>query len=347
MEERMRGKMIDRFWKDKLVVVTGANGFLASHITVSLLENQAKVIGIIKEKIPATYLDLKQAENKFKNLKIIKSDIVNYAFIRRTFKENNPDVCFHIAAQAIVGEANRSPIDTLKTNIEGTWNILEAVREYSPRTVVVVASSDKAYGEHKKLPYTEEAALQALHPYDASKACADILTRTYAHTYNLSTAVTRCANIYGPGDLNFSRIIPDTIRSVLANKQPVIRSDGTPLRDYVFIADIVKAYFLLAKALYLKQEDVLGEAFNFGIGKPVSVIDLVRLIIKLSGRSGLKPKILSKSKIKGEIDRQYLSSKKAKASLNWEPCYKLTQGLNKTIEWYSDYLKKTASIQKE
>lgn len=329
--------MRNNFWKEKKVIVTGANGFLASHVTVSLLENGANVIGIIKEEIPFSFLNLKLKEQRYKNIKIIKNDIINLLFIKRLFKERKPDICFHLAAQAIVGKANKSPIPTFKTNIEGTWNILDVVREFSPKTVVIVASSDKAYGEHKRLPYAEDAALQALHPYDASKACADILTRTYAHTYNLATAVTRCGNIYGPGDLNFSRIIPDTIRSIILNKNPVIRSDGTPLRDYIYVDDVVSAYFCLAKAIYSHKNNIKGQAFNFGTGKPISVLKLVNLLVKIAGNNKLKPDILLKTKIKGEIDRQYLSSRKANNILGWQPRYNLIAGLKKTLVWYKDY----------
>ncbi|MDD5166707.1 MAG: GDP-mannose 4,6-dehydratase [Candidatus Omnitrophica bacterium] len=328
------------FWKAKKVVITGANGFLASHLTLALLKKGARVTGIIKEKIPFSFLDLTLKEKKYKNLKILKGDIVDFAFVKRAFKRYNPDICFHVAAQAIVNKANKSPIPTFKTNIEGTWNILEIARQYSGRTGIVVASSDKAYGEHKKLPYTEESALQALHPYDASKACADILTQTYAHTYNLPAAITRCANIYGPGDLNFSRIIPDTVRSVILNRNPVIRSDGTPLRDYIYIDDVVNAYLVLAQELYLNKNRVMGEVFNFGTGKPINVLKLVRLILGLSGKNNLKPKILSKHKIKGEIDKQYLSSKKANRILGWRCRHSLIEGLNKTLSWYGAHLKR-------
>lgn len=332
--------MKDNFWRDKIVLITGANGFVGSHLTIALLENEGKVIGIIKEKMPSSFLNLKLKKKNYKNLKILKGDIADYLFIKRCFKTYKPDICFHVAAQAIVGKANKSPIPTFKTNIEGTWNILEIMRVYSPKTKLIVASSDKAYGEHKRLPYTEEAALEALHPYDASKACTDILSRTYAHTYNLAVAVTRCANIYGPGDLNFSRIIPDTMRSVILNKNPIIRSDGTPLRDYIFIDDIVNAYLVLAKCLYFKKDKIKGEAFNFGSGKPINVLNLVNLIIKVSAVIGLRPQILSKAKIRGEIDRQYLSSNKANRLLRWYSRYSLKYGLMQTLNWYRAYLKK-------
>lgn len=328
---------MDQFWKGKRVLITGANGFLGSHLTIALLKNGSFVAGIIKESPAHTYLKIALKEVRKPKLKIIKSDIINLKSLIRIFKYFKPDVCLHIAAQPIVGIANKSPLPTFEANIKGTWNVLETALFYGVRAVVV-ASSDKAYGEHKKLPYKEDVVLQALHPYDSSKACADILARCYANTYALNTAVTRCANIYGPGDLNFSRIIPDTIRSAILNKNPVIRSDGTPLRDYIFVDDIVEAYLLLAKKLY-KGEIKTGEAFNLGTGKPVSVLSLVKLILLVSKKQGLTPVLLSKRKIKGEIDRQYLSSDKAGNLLGWKARRSLQRGLELTVAWYAKNLK--------
>lgn len=324
---------MDNFWVGKRVLVTGANGFLGSHLSIGLLKRGARVIGIIKENPKYSYLSLTLKEVKNRKIKVIKSDIVDFKAIVNIFKKNKPDICLHVAAQPIVGLANKSPLSTFETNIKGTWNILEAARIFATKAVVV-ASSDKAYGEHKKLPYTEEAALLALHPYDASKSCTDILTRVYAHTYGLNTAVTRCANIFGPGDFNFSRIIPDTIRSAILDKGPVIRSDGTPLRDYIYIDDVVDAYLVLARKLYQKKVRS-GEAFNFGSCKPISVLSLVRKILLVANKRNLTPEILSKSKIKGEIDRQYLSSCKASRKLGWKSRVDLKRGLKKTYEWYS------------
>jgi CDP-glucose 4,6-dehydratase len=323
-------------WRNKVIFITGANGFLGSHLSLRFAKEGAKVIGLIKEDFPRTYLGIELEREKAKKIKIIKSDIVNFDAMLKIFKKYTPDICIHVAAQPIVGIANKSPLPTFEANIKGTWNILEIVRICSTRAVVV-ASSDKAYGEHKKLPYKEDAPLKALHPYDSSKACADILTRCYAHTYGLKTAVTRCANIYGPGDFNFSRIIPDTIRSIILNRNPIIRSDGTPLRDYIFIEDVINAYLLLARKLY---EDKIppGEAFNFGTGKPISVLSLVNKILSISNRRKLKPEILSKRKIKGEIDRQYLSSSKAKIRLGWSIKYTLEEGLKETYRWYKMHL---------
>lgn len=324
---------IKNIWQDKVVFITGANGFLGSHLIRRALAYKARVIALVKEDMLLSLFNLERSDRR---VKLIKGDLRDARLIHSTFKNNQIKVCFHIAAQAIVGIANKSPIGTLETNIQGTWNILEAARLY-PVEALITASSDKAYGEHKKLPYKEDAPLLALHPYDASKACADILSRTYAHTYNLPIAVSRCANIYGPGDFNFSRIIPDTMRAVIQNRAPVIRSNGLPLRDYAFIEDIVNAYFTLARKLQL-QEIKYGQAFNFGTGKPIRVVDLVNSIIRISGSTGLKPVILGKAKTKGEIDKQYLSIQKAKELLGWRPRYTLIEGLRKTYPWYREYL---------
>jgi len=323
------------FWKNKVIFITGANGFLGSYLVKRALSYKARVIVLIKEDIP---LSIFKIEGLGKRVRIYKGDVADKKLINSIFKNNKIDVCFHLAAQTIVGVANTSPTGTFKPNIEGTWNILEAARS-SGVGAMVVASSDKAYGEHKKLPYTEDAALIALHPYDASKSCADILSRTYAFTYRLPIAVTRCANIYGPGDSNFSRLIPDTLRSVIYKKNPVIRSDGTPLRDYMFVEDAVSGYFTLAKSL-LKREIDIGEAFNFGTCKPISVINLVKKVLKISGNSRLTPEVRGKGKLKGEIDKQYLSCVKAKRVLGWLPKYSLEKGLKITYGWYKKQLSK-------
>lgn len=331
---------MDNFLKNKTVLITGANGFLGSHISLALLKKGAKVVGIIKDSAnPYLKISLKNEANQ--RLKLFKTDIVNFNSVLKIFKEYKPEICMHIAAQPIVGIANKSPLETFEVNIKGTWNILEIAR-ISHTKAVVVASSDKAYGEHRKLPYREDAALLALHPYDASKSCADILARVYAHTYGLPTAVTRCANIYGPGDFNYSRIVPDTIRSVIFNRNPVIRSDGSPLRDYIFIDDAVNAYLTLAKQLYYNKISS-GEAFNFGSGRPVSVLSVVKKILSIAKKQNLRPEILSKTKIRGEIDKQYLSSIKAHKLLGWRCISSLDDGLRITFNWYNDYFSKCQS----
>lgn len=325
-------KVKKNFWKDRPVFVTGANGFVGSWLTRTLIERGAKVSVLIKEEISGSLLNT----YKHKLGSIFKGSLVDYYLVEQIFKKEKPDTCFHLAAQAIVGKANESPLPTFESNIKGTWNLLEAAR-INNVTRMVAASSDKAYGEHRKLPYTEDFSLSALHPYDASKACCDILARTYYHTYNLPLAVTRCSNIYGGGDLNFSRIIPDTIRSVLMNKNPVIRSDGTPLRDYLYIEDVIRAYLILAENI--GKKDINGQAFNFGTGRPIGVLELVNKIIEITGRKSLRPIILSKKKIKGEIDKQYLDSTKARKLLNWKLGYSLEEGLKEAIKWYENYFK--------
>ncbi|MEW6075309.1 MAG: GDP-mannose 4,6-dehydratase [Candidatus Omnitrophota bacterium] len=322
-------------WKGKVIVITGANGFLGSHLVKRALAYNAKVVVLIKEDIARSLFNIGKL---YRKVTVIRGDLKNRRLITSLFAKDKVSLCLHIAAQAIVGIANKSPLGTLRTNIEGTWNILEAARVYGVGAMIV-ASSDKAYGEHEKLPYKEDAPLLSLHPYDASKACADILSRTYAHTYAMPIGVSRCANIYGPGDFNFSRIIPDTMKAVINGKNPVIRSDGTPLRDYVFIDDIVDAYYNLARMLFLKKVG-FGEAFNFGTGRAIRVLDLVYKIIKVSEKSGLSPRIMSKGKIKGEIEKQYLSSAKAKRLLGWEAKYNLDRGLKETYAYYRDFFRK-------
>jgi len=317
----------------KTVFITGANGFLGSHLVKHSLGMRLKVISLIKEDMPDSIFS---AQGLDRSCRLIKGDLADEKLIRGIFREREIDFCLHVGAQAIVSIANNSPLDTLEANIQGTWNILEAAREFKAKAVVV-ASSDKAYGEHKRLPYTEDAALLAMHPYDASKACADILARAYAHTYNLPVAVTRCANIFGPGDLNFSRIIPDTIRAVIKGRNPVIRSDGTPVRDYIYIDDVVRGYFILSDKLYAGKIP-FGEAFNFGQNEPISVLKLVKLILNLAGDKRLRPEIRGKAKPKGEIDRQYLCSNKAKRMLGWQPNFSLEKGLGMTYQWYKDNL---------
>lgn len=322
-------------WKGKSVLVTGANGFVGSWVAKALVEGGADVVALIRDLHPK-YQPAYQEEVVSGLAGLVKGDITAYQEVARVFNEYGVEFCFHLAAQAIVGAANRSPLSTFETNIRGTWNILEAARSTGTLKGLVVASSDKAYGEHERLPYTEEFSLNGLNPYDASKACADILARTYAQTYEMPVAVARCANIYGGGDMNFSRIVPDTIRSLLQGREPVIRSDGTPVRDYMYIEDAVSAYLALAE----KIDKAKGGAFNFGTNKPVTVLELVEKIIALSG-ARVRPIIQGKGRSRGEIQRQYLSSEKARCLLGWTPKYTLEEGLKETLDWYREYLSKS------
>jgi len=319
-------------WKNSKVLVTGADGFIGSHVAKELVEKGAEVTTIIRDIKKENNLDILGIR---KNITIIHGNLIDFSVVERTINEYDIDTCFHLAAQAIVGSANKSPISTFESNIKGTWNLLEACRLNKAVKRIIIASSDKAYGQQDKLPYTEESPLLGFYPYDASKACADILATSYYKTYNLPLAITRNANTYGPADLNFSRIIPDVISSIIKNKQPIIRSDGTPERDYMYIKDAANAYLTLAENL--DKKEVIGQAFNFGTETPISVLDLYNRIIKLMGKD-TKPKILGEAK--NEIDRQYLSIKKAKEILNWKPQYTIEDGLKETIEWYLEYFKK-------
>lgn len=321
----------NNFWEGRNVFVTGADGFIGGWLAKTLADSGANVAVVVRDIKKKSSLDIMQIRGK---VNIVLGDIIDYKICERIINEYKIDTCFHLAAQAIVGIANKSPLSTFESNIKGTWNILEACRINGSVRRIVVASSDKAYGSQKNLPYTEESPLLGLYPYDASKACADIIAQSYFKSYGLPISITRSANTYGGGDMNFSRIIPDMIVSLLQGRQPVIRSDGTPERDYMYVKDAVYAYLTLAENLGRKE--IMGQAFNFGSGKPVSVIQLYQKIASLLIKN-TKPKILAKAA--REIDRQYLSIEKAKKALKWQPKYSLDEGLRETIEWYKDYLK--------
>ncbi|MFC1698992.1 GDP-mannose 4,6-dehydratase [Candidatus Omnitrophota bacterium] len=319
------------YWKDKKVFVTGCNGFLGSWLAKTLVDRGARVTGLIRDEIHDSFLVSSGSVDK---INLVYGVVQDYELIERVLNEHDIDTCFHLAAQAIVEVANRGPLSTFKTNIQGGWNILEAARRCPDVKRIAIASSDKAYGSHNRLPYTEEFNLQGRHPYDASKSCLDILAQMYFHTYGLPLAISRSANIYGPGDLNFSRIIPDTIRALILDQRPIIRSDGKFIRDYIFVQDAVESYLTLAEHLDRKQ--IQGQAFNFGNQQPINVLDLVEKIIAISGKQNLKPQILSTAKY--EIKEQHLDTKKAQDVLKWRPQYSLDQGLRKTYAWYERYL---------
>lgn len=325
---------MSEFWKDRNVFITGANGLVGSWLTKELVTKGANTVVLIRDFIPR-YCLLNDIYDDIGA--VVSGSITDFPLVERIFNEYEIDCCFHLAAQTIVGIANRSPLSTFESNIKGTWNILEAARNSKLIKRVVVASSDKAYGEQKSLPYTEDMCLLANHPYDASKACTDILARSYFNTYGLPVAVTRCANIYGGGDLNFSRIIPDTIRSILNNTAPVIRSDGSPVREYMYVKDAVCAYLTLAGQI--DRENVAGGAFNFGAENPITVLELVNEILRVSGRVDLKPVISGQGKTRGEIEKQFLSIEKARRLLEWRPNYDLATGLKETIQWYDAFFK--------
>jgi CDP-glucose 4,6-dehydratase len=266
---------------------------------------------------------------------IVRGELEDLNTLVRVINEYEVDTIFHLGAQTIVGTASRSPLSTFESNVRGTWNLLEACR-MCPRLIerIVVASSDKAYGAHEHLPYTEDTPLQGRFPYDVSKSCADLISLSYHATYGLPLAITRCGNLYGGGDVNFNRLIPGTIRSVLQGERPIVRSDGTFVRDYFYVRDAVAAYLELAERL--PHEQFTGQAFNFGTETPVSVVALVGLILALMGRSDLEPVILNEAN--HEIPRQYLDCTKARQLMQWEPAFTLDAGLRETIAWYRERL---------
>jgi CDP-glucose 4,6-dehydratase len=318
------------FWNNRTAFVTGATGFVGAHVARKLVAAGARVVCLQRDGVRANSLDLFDLRRR---VTVISGSVEDFTLIERTINEYEVEAVFHLAAQAIVGAANRSPISTFETNIRGTYALLEACRLSPIVKRVVVASSDKAYGTHRDLPYTEDYPLHGLFPYDASKACTDILARSYAHSFKTPVVVSRFANIYGPGDMNFSRIIPGAIISVLRDQSPVIRSDGTPIREFVHVDDVANGYLLLAE----KIDEVIGEAFNFGAGEQVTMLDLVERIIKLSGKN-LKPNVLLQRKIEREIDAQYLSSEKIEKRLGWRAKTGLAEGLRLTMEWYREHL---------
>ncbi len=326
--------MKNEFWFQKNVFVTGASGILGSWVTDFLVGKGANVTILMRDDVPASRLFESGSINK---VNVVRGTVEDYWVVERALNEYEVDTVFHLGAQTIVGAANRSPLGTFRSNIEGTWNVMEAARNSELVKKVLFASSDKAYGDQEKLPYTEEAPLQGRHPYDVSKSCSDLIAQSYFHTYGLPVCVARCGNLYGPGDLNFNRIIPGTIRSVFMKEKPVIRSDGTYIRDYLYVKDAADAYLNLAEKM--ENKGVAGQAFNFSTANKLTVSQVVEKVLKAMG-SDLKPVILNE--VKGEIKNQYLSSEKAKRLLGWEAKYSIEQGLKETVPWYLEHLKKNS-----
>lgn len=317
------------FWKNKNVLITGFEGFLGSNLTKQLINCEATVIGldiIVRRK----YTVLTQDD--YQSLVVIQGTVADYNLLKNILNKNKVDIVFHLAAESIVQDCFNDPLKAFSTNIEGSWKLMEACRFSDTVKAIVIASSDKAYGSHQKLPYKEAAPLIGNHPYDVSKSCADLIANTYFHTFKLPVCVTRCGNIYGPGDFNFSRIIPDTIRCALNNQPILIRSDGEFTRDYVFVDDIVDGYILLAEKLQSLQ--LAGEAFNFSDENPITVIQLVKDIYKQFDKKPLY-EILNKATY--EIKHQYLDSKKARKILGWKPHHSLTEGIDKSVAWYKNF----------
>ncbi len=321
---------MENYWENKNVFITGATGFVGSWIAKTLVEKKANITIIERDKKGKNNIDILDIRKK---VNVVKGDILDLKLIEKIIKEQKIDTVFHLAAQTIVGVADKSPLPTFETNIMGTLNILEASKKYPTVKRVVVASSHAVYGRQKNPEYSENLPLQGLTAYHASKVCVDILARSYHESFNLPVAITRTGNAYGGADMNLSRIIPDAICSTLKGKQLEILSDGTPERDYIYIKDVVEGHLTIAENL--DRDEIKGQAFNLGTQKPISVIDLFNTIVKIIGKD-IQPKVLGKAKL--EIDKMYLSMEKAKKLLNWSPEYSLEKGLKETIEWYRENL---------
>ncbi|MEW6104199.1 MAG: GDP-mannose 4,6-dehydratase [bacterium] len=319
------------FWKDKKVFITGITGLLGSHLSNRLKKEGAFIVGLIRDRVCSSNLS-------YSGINIVHGELTDYYLINRAINEYEINTIFHLGAQTIVETANRDPLSTFESNIRGTYNLFEAIRGLSSIVKrIIVSSSDKAYGEHKELPYKEDYPLQGRNPYDCSKSCVDLLSQCYIHTYNLPISIARCGNIYGGGDLNFNRIIPGTILSLLKNERPIIRSDGSPKRDYIYVEDVVDGFLKLGDNM--ENPDVRGEAFNFSQEQPFTVIEVVDKIIKIMKKENLSPIIFGETR--GEIKDQYLSCKKAKEILGFSPKYSLDEGLSLTIKWYEETFKKS------
>lgn len=318
------------FWLDRPTLVTGATGLVGSWVVKGLVERGAQVVCLVRDWVPQS--ELVQAR-LLERVMVARGDVRDQELLERLLGEYEVDTVIHLAAQTIVSIANRNPVSTFDTNIRGTWALLEACRRSPQVKQVVVASSDKAYGDQAEMPTDEDSPLQGRHPYDASKSCADLIAHAYAVTYELPVAITRCGNFYGGGDLNWNRLIPGTIRSVLRGRPPLIRSDGNFIRDYFYVEDGALAYLLLAEKL-AAQPELRGQAFNFSYENRLTVLEVTERLLHLMG-SPLKPEILNQ--VSNEIRVQSLSAEKARNLLGWSPAFTLDESLSRTIDWYRDY----------
>jgi CDP-glucose 4,6-dehydratase len=329
-----------QYWRSRSVLVTGCTGLLGSQLCAMLVEQGAHVVGLVRDHVATAQLF---TSGTARRMTIVNGDIRDQALLERILNNYEIKTVFHLAAQAIVGAANRNPVETFDSNIKGTWTVLEAARRVPGIEQIVTASSDKAYGVHEVLPYTEDAPLQGTHPYDVSKSCADLIAQTYAHTYNLPVCIARCGNLYGGGDLHWNRLVPGTMRAAIEGTPPLIRSDGSMTRDYIYVEDGADAYLTLAQKMS-EDSSLHGQAFNFGNNSPLSVLELVQQILQVAGRTDLEPEILNQAN--NEIPAQYLDSSRAMNVLGWQPRYTLEEGLRASLDWYRSYLAELATSQK-
>ncbi len=326
--------MTKDFWLDRPTLVTGATGLIGGWLVRHLLERGADVVCLVRDWVPQSMF---VSDHLIERVKVVRGNVEDRQLMERTLGEFEIDTVIHLAAQTIVGIANRNPVSTFEANIAGTWSLLEACRRSPTVKQIVVASSDKAYGDHEVLPYSEDAPLVGRHPYDVSKSCADLIAQMYGATYDLPVAITRCGNFYGGGDLNWNRIVPGTIRSVLRGERPVIRSDGQFIRDYFYAEDGALANMTLAEKL-AADTSLRGQAFNFSNEIQVTVLELVGRILA-SMDSTLEPDV--RNEATNEIRHQYLSAEKARKLLDWQPLFTLDEGLRRTIDWYVNFFETT------
>lgn len=324
-------------WRRKRVLVTGCTGLLGGWLTEWLVTAGADVVGLVRDSVPGSNFHRLGLADR---VVTVRGELEDYGAIDRILNEYEVEVVFHLGAQTIVGIANENPLSTFSANITGTWNVLEAARRSTRVKAIVLASSDKAYGTHAELPYRETAPLIGRHPYDVSKSCADLIAQAYWESYRTPVSITRCGNFYGGGDLNFNRIVPGTIRSLVDGQRPIIRSDGTLIRDYFYIKDAVNAYVMLAEKLLTGQ--AAGQAYNFSNEIQMTVRELVGLICELFDGPISEPIVLNEAP--NEIPHQYLSAEKARTELGWAPHHTLREGLVETIAWYKDYLSTTRVV---
>jgi CDP-glucose 4,6-dehydratase len=319
-------------WAERPVLVTGCTGLVGSWLTGALVERGARVVGLVRDSVQRTHFTRSGLPSQ---ITMVRGDLSDISLLERILNEYEIDTVFHLAAQAIVPIAYRNPLSTFETNIRGTYLLLEACRLHQLVKRIVVASSDKAYGDQPVLPYTEDMPLHGAYPYDVAKCCLDLLCQSYWKTYQLPVCITRCANIFGGGDLQWTRLIPRTIRAALFDQAPTVRSDGTFHRDYLYVKNIVDGYLTLAEQL--EEKHLGGEAFNFGSERPLTVLEMVAIILKKMDRTHLIPQVLDTAM--AEIRNQYLCTDKAVHRLGWLPRYSLESGLDETIAWYTDYFK--------
>ena len=321
------------FWKMRRAFVSGGTGLLGCWLIDELLLRGAKVTCLVRDWTPASRLF---TEGTFQKVNIVRGELEDYLTLARILNEYEIDSVFHLAAQTNVDNSTRSALSTFESNIRGTWNILEACKMLGEQVHrIVIASSAQAYGTSSELPYTEEMPLQGCYPYDVSKSCADLIARAYIYTYQTPIAILRCSNLYGGGDLNFNRIIPGTIRSILAGEAPVIRGDGKPVREFLYVKDAIRA--LIGVAERLPEEKIFGQSFNVSSEQPLSVLAVVQLILDLMHEDRLQPVVLNQ--VVPEIQVQQLDCKKAHSMFNWRATYTLKAGLQETIDWYRFNLK--------